>query len=272
MSLRFNQPEPSLMTRYGLTPAKAIAIGVLMIAFIVVLIVQLSPSSPPVATVATKSDQTAAHAKPRSTPAATRPLPPVRQRPTQSQTRKLDSSDIETVNSQQAKPWPTIAYQPSSKNNPFLLPPPLRSEAQIQLATETEEERQQRLAREQAELERQAAERQAAIERAERERQRLAEIEQQRIAQRAQRIAEQKRIKKVIQELQQTGVAIVLADEQERIAKIGDRLLHIGDRFDGVEVVEIRSNGSVLVKPIHPFETFETFEDFENFDSEPSSK
>lgn len=52
----------------------------------------------------------------------------------------------------------------------------------------------------------------------------------------------------VLAELQQTGATIVLIADGQRIATIGERQIHIGDRIEGYQVSDITDQGVILTK------------------------
>ena len=51
-----------------------------------------------------------------------------------------------------------------------------------------------------------------------------------------------------LQEMQDTGTAIVLIAGSQRIAKVGDSRIRVGDKIDGYEVSNITSEGVILTK------------------------
>ncbi len=148
--------------------------------------------------------------------------------------------------------WPVLSLDAANDANPFALPAPLRNIEQERLASETEQQRMSRQAVERL-AEQQAQERKEEQARlAELQRQQLLQAEKERLAELERQRLERERIQQVIDDLRKKGVAIVLSDQNGRIAKIGDRTIRVGDQFDGVEVTEITGNGSVLVRPVDP--------------------
>ena len=51
-----------------------------------------------------------------------------------------------------------------------------------------------------------------------------------------------------LEELQETGTGIVVIAGSERIAKVGDTHIRVGDKIDGYEVSNITSQGVILTK------------------------
>lgn len=241
----------------GFTPGKIVVVAVLAVILIVVVVVQL-PTQP-----------TATVAAPRNRPddkSAARRTPPervVRRRPVRQpvqESRQTDSRQATAAKEQaglqasvvHVANWPVRMLDDTDGINPFQLPAPLRSLEQERLAAETEQQRIERLERERMAEQQAESQRKEQARLAELQRQRERQAEKERLAELQRIEQERKRVQNVIDELRKKGVAIVLSDRNGRIARIGDRTIRVGDQFDGVEVTEIKENGSVLVRPVDP--------------------
>lgn len=63
----------------------------------------------------------------------------------------------------------------------------------------------------------------------------------------------QAQIRQTINSLKSSGVKMVYTSGNKRIALIGDQTVSVGDRIGGIEITEIRDNGTVLVKLVEGF-------------------
>lgn len=214
--------------KFGLTKGKAITIGVLALTFIVVVVVQLIPS----------------HSATAQRPEAKRKL--TRRGPVKF-ANKSNPSNVESFTDEQLTSttvsWPRVKIQSVLEHNPFLTHPKL-----VVVPPLTPEERVEQIAKaKQAEADRVERE---ALAIAERERAAALAAEEARKAKLI--AARQARIKNKIQQLQQSGVDMFLSSGTNTIARIGGKIVREGDEFDGIKVVKIRNNGTVVLAPTTP--------------------
>lgn len=78
---------------------------------------------------------------------------------------------------------------------------------------------------------------------------RLRELEQQRMEAEQARLAAATERAAAADRLKTIGVAVVLTSGREAMAAIGQEFVRVGDVIDGWEVVSIKDNGSVVLKP-----------------------
>ena len=114
--------------------------------------------------------------------------------------------------------WPEIELAQAIEHDPFALPVPLRPKKKSpeQVLAEQGPDPQIEIEKEQEK--------------------RLAELRERR----REKLAR-------IKAMQQSGVAIALVTQDERVIKIGNKKFYEGDLWEGFRIVEIRSDGSVVV-------------------------
>ncbi|MBI86024.1 MAG: hypothetical protein CMJ81_22740 [Planctomycetaceae bacterium] len=115
-----------------------------------------------------------------------------------------------SVGQERAKGWPLLSLDTVLKHDPFALPP-------LFLPAATISERNP--AREQEQI--------------------VKAVEQNKLLQLEQRA-------KLLQNLQQQGVEMVLINNKTRVAMVGSRTVQVGDVLDGFVITEIHNNGVVV--------------------------
>jgi hypothetical protein len=195
----------------GLTRGKAILIGVLSIALLVIMYVQYGRLSGGAAAPGGEAGA--------STPLATRAARPSRRARVTAETAAVDSdgtTQAVLLEFDQAKWKPpelakVVAYDPFALPQAFPQPPRLVNDSADAIG-ETSEAMVEARAKEQADA--------------------LEELQAQ------------------LEDLQQRGVHVIFSQNQQYVAMIGDRTVHVGDEINGFTVTEIDPRAGVRVERI----------------------
>jgi hypothetical protein len=189
---------PKALENAGATPGKLVLIGVLAVVFVVVVGVQLWPSSA-AATTAMKADADAgSEDSPRSKGRSTAPA------------RKANAADQPLTSTQPDwQAWTAPPLQTVLAHDPFVPFHPMvaskqTDETAVAETSDTEDEMTNTLDRQ------------------------------------------------LLADLQTDGVSMVMITARERLAKVGDRDLRIGDNVGGYIVQDINMDGVVLVENAVP--------------------
>jgi hypothetical protein len=178
----------------GLTPGKAILIGVLLVIFVVVLITNLWPSTPNTTRTADKKRR--------------RPIREVANTPLS----RKQNSQYEIRSPRNFIPWPSIAVEKAVQHDPFGIPTDLLPDKPEDPVEEPAADRQNDL-----------------------------EILRQ------QQLAERKEKLKLLRSLQESRAGITLVTPDEKVIAVGNKKLHVGDLWQGFRIVEIHSDGRIVV-------------------------
>jgi hypothetical protein len=195
----------------GLTRGKAILIGVLSVALVVIVYVQYSRLSGGAAAPASEAAA--------STPLSTRAARPSRSARVKAEAASVDSdgaTQAALLEFDQAKWKPpelarVVAYDPFALPASFPQPPRLVDDSADAIG-ETSEAMAEARAKEQADA--------------------LEELQAQ------------------LEDLQQRGVHVIFSQNQQYVAMIGDRTVHVGDEINGFTVTEIDPKAGVRVERI----------------------
>ncbi len=203
----------SKLEELGLTRNKAILIGILGTVFIGVLVTNLMPASN------SPSAGTLKRRKPRL-------------RSVSNSKRSNNKQSIAADVKRKALEWPEFKLADVITHDPFALPAALRPEkeeatAETNVANQTTDTTAAEAAR--------TAEAAAA---------RLKELQ---LAQMEQEQREQELKMERVRELQKSGIGIALISPDSKVIKIGEKKFQVGDMLQGLRIVEIRPDGSVVV-------------------------
>jgi hypothetical protein len=187
------------LQKIGLTPAKAVLIGVLGIVFVAIVLSNFMPASPP-----TSANPTAGKTARRT---------PLRRIPG-------DLSHSDPVDNQPvaaSRLWPQAQLEVALDHDPFVLPEPLRP-PNPEPAAETEPS--------------------------------SSSVEQEMAAKEEmeKRLELQRQVAQKLKTLHETGIGIALVTPEKRIINVDGKKLQVGDLWEGFRIVEIRHDGSVVVK------------------------
>lgn len=252
-------PQTDFWSRIGLDRNKAIAIASLSLILVVVVVVQFGGSAKPSSTAetrktalektttaktttaktATEKTTEAAALKPSGGSQIRRKLEKANRRiensvrETKSKIRSLVAQKtpqkdvqanlgsreiVDTTTSQEKKVWPKVDVEKLKLEHPFGPPADLeRMKKEKAERVRQEELAKARRAKEIAELEKAA------------------------------------RMQQAIRNFQQQGVRLVYIKDNSRVAQIGARVVKQGDVIDGIQIVEIKENGSIVFEVVEAF-------------------
>lgn len=242
--------KPTLTQRFGVTPVKAAAVGVLVLILIGVLYSQFSSSTAPTASnrkARAKRAKTNAVAKARTTRASKKRNSQKRNTPVGARKVVASKSPVPSI------VWKKMDLETATRNNPFLLPAALivdLSEEAVPTDAVLKQLEEERLAKEESDRQK------AQFAAAEKARLKYEALKKQAEALAAARRkheafveAEANRIKDRIQSIKDSGSAIVSISQSSRVIRIDGKSYSIGESFEGIRIVSILENGSFVLEP-----------------------